>query len=346
MRATSAMPATGEGIVALGLTSTGRCVLAARDGGVAWTAPDLRLAGERFPRPEGSPEDMVPLDVAGDERWIYVLRPRGLLQRFLIAQPTPPKKTGEERRRAGARGSPQAEAEPWPGAQSCRLRRSARCLTLLSEDAARRLVLAGSHSDDQLGHLWCEDPESLAWKPLASIDRAAAESPAVPAAAAPRSRPSGPRVAEIRVDAVLSADPALWVVAEHGAVAERPALACRPDQVLAGDTVLLPAMIRLHEGTARPALVVWPAARDAGDAPARSCLFTWGDRPAGWISLQTPEIRRQRWSRTDVFPLEVALAAAPPALAGKREAIPTRWIDPERFAALARECRKLLKVLW
>ena len=33
-------------------------------------------------------------------------------------------------------------------------------------------------------------------------------------------------------------------------------------------------------------------------------------------------------------------------LAGNREPLPEKWVDPELFAALARECKKLLKVIW
>jgi hypothetical protein len=64
------------------------------------------------------------------------------------------------------------------------------------------------------------------------------------------------------------------------------------------------------------------------------------------MHLSTPSIRKQGWSRREVFPLEVALRGDPPAVAGHRPALPRRWHDPELFAALAKECKKLLKVLW
>jgi hypothetical protein len=33
-------------------------------------------------------------------------------------------------------------------------------------------------------------------------------------------------------------------------------------------------------------------------------------------------------------------------VAGRRARLPERWTDAENFQALARECKKLLKVLW
>jgi hypothetical protein len=63
------------------------------------------------------------------------------------------------------------------------------------------------------------------------------------------------------------------------------------------------------------------------------------------MPLETPQIRAQGWSRTDLFPMQVALSAVP-TVAGNRAAIPEKWVDPELFQALARECKKLLKVLW
>ena len=36
--------------------------------------------------------------------------------------------------------------------------------------------------------------------------------------------------------------------------------------------------------------------------------------------------------------------AAP--LPGHRTPLPSRWVDAELFAALGRECKKLLKVIW
>jgi hypothetical protein len=75
-------------------------------------------------------------------------------------------------------------------------------------------------------------------------------------------------------------------------------------------------------------------------------MLVWGDEPRAWMALETPEIRLQRWSRTDVFPIHVALAGVPEGVPGKRRKIDPKWIDREHFEALAKECKKLLKVLW
>ncbi|MFY0540330.1 hypothetical protein [Nannocystis pusilla] len=48
LRATSPTDVDAEGIAALGTTTTGRAVLCARDGAVAWTGKHLRVDGERF----------------------------------------------------------------------------------------------------------------------------------------------------------------------------------------------------------------------------------------------------------------------------------------------------------
>jgi hypothetical protein len=64
------------------------------------------------------------------------------------------------------------------------------------------------------------------------------------------------------------------------------------------------------------------------------------------MPLHTPAIRNQGWSRRQVFPLEAALASAPPRVPGGRRTVAESWIDRERFDSLARECKKLLKVLW
>ena len=105
-------------------------------------------------------------------------------------------------------------------------------------------------------------------------------------------------------------------------------------------------MIRLHEGTARPALLLWPGVADDEREPQSPQWLTWGDEPRGWMPLRTPDIRAQGWSRRDVFPMQIALPRAVPELAGHRAPLPDRWVDAELFAALGRECKKLLKVLW
>lgn len=351
LKRTSAGDVFAEGIVALGLTTRGRCLLGARDGAVAWTGPDMRIAGERFPRTESRRlAASSPLGLVGDERWVYVLRPRGLLQRFLIAQPAPKKKSRDDGPRPGRRKEP--EPEPLPEAQSCRLARPADCLALLSDDAGKStLVLAGSHADGHLGRLWTEDPDALEWSDLALGQRTLHEDPEPEPAAAPsfvatRSKLSGAPLREIKVDTVLAGKTAFWVTHDHGTLLDRPVETRDAGEVLPGDGLLLPAMIRFREGTARPALLLWGGVVDEErEAPAPRWL-TWGDASSGWVELDTPAIRTQRWSRTDVFPLQVALASALPEAPGRRAKIPERWADPESFQALARECKKLLKVLW
>ena len=63
------------------------------------------------------------------------------------------------------------------------------------------------------------------------------------------------------------------------------------------------------------------------------------------MPLTTPKIREQGWSRPDLFPMQVALASVP-TVSGNREALSERWSDAEHFAALASECKHLLKVIW
>jgi hypothetical protein len=348
LRSTSLEPTTAEGIVRLGSSTTGRCLLAARDGSVAWTHADLRLAGERFLTPAAArPAIGRPLDVGADERWLYVLRPRGLLHRFLLEQPRPVRAEPER----PTRGRPPVEeSPPLPDAQSCRLARPAECMALVVLDPEGvRLAFGGAVADGHLGRLWLEDPEQLEWRDLELAPRRPPADPAPPpvasGAAAPRSRPDGAPIAQLRVDDVLSIRSACWVTTDHGPLPARPTRPGTPEDVLPADTVLLPAMIRLHEGTARPALLVWPAAGDDPDEPARPTWLTWGDRPAGWIPLETPAIRAQGWTRSEVFPLQIALPGRP-ALSGRRAELPERWLDPEHFHALVRECKKLLKVSW
>ncbi|MCA9701844.1 MAG: hypothetical protein KC431_30260, partial [Myxococcales bacterium] len=125
LAATSPVPVPGEAIVCLGRTDGtrgGRVILAARDGAVAWTSADLRLAGERVP---AGKRDLTPLAVAGDERWIYVLRGRGLLQRFLVSQPPEvlraQKQSGKKRKGMPVPGQRQEEPpQPLPEAQEVR----------------------------------------------------------------------------------------------------------------------------------------------------------------------------------------------------------------------------------
>ncbi|MBL4687720.1 MAG: hypothetical protein JKY37_24200 [Nannocystaceae bacterium] len=338
LKDTSATAVSAEGIIRLAMTRNGACLLAARDGAIGWTNRALRLEGERLPQMDGDP---LPLAIGGDERWIYVLRPRSVLQRFLVAQPPEDP-------------SAKQQAAPLPQAQQCRLDRRATAMAL---GADGQLALAGPHADDHLGRLWRCDPASLPWETLRiAAGRTLVEPPPKPAPGGKgkvpsfertRTKVSGPAISEIKVDAVIGAGPqTLWVTRPQGTAVERPHSVIAAQDVMASDTVVLPAMVRFHEGTARPALVLWPGVADKARAVPSVQWLVWGDSPRGWMPLHTPNIREQGWSRREVFPMQIALRAEVPELPGRRSKIPDRWVDAEMHAALGRECKKLLKVLW
>jgi hypothetical protein len=340
LRSTSVDDVPHESIAALASTAAGAVVLAARDGAVGWTNRALRLVGERFPKIELRVS--TPLAIAGDERWIYVLRPNATLHRFLVEQPPP---------------DPDAKVEPppLPEAEATKLDKQATCMARGPDGA---LVFAGPQSDDQLGRLWRVAPDDLTWTPLPLGKRTLVEPVAAePTAdgATPHARPnfiatrsklSGPPLAQLKVDDVIAGTHPFWVTRASGTLAERPVEERKPEDVLAADALLLPAMIRFHDGVARPALLLWPGVADELREIPPLEFLAWGDRPRGWISLRTPEIRAQGWSRREVFPLQTALAVAPPVVAGRRAPVPARWTDAELFAALVKECKRLLKVLW
>ncbi|HET6584117.1 MAG TPA: hypothetical protein VFG69_11725, partial [Nannocystaceae bacterium] len=339
LRSTSTDDVPHEAIVVLATTTAGATVLAARDGGIGWTNRTLRPVGEKFPKVEL--RNSAPLAVAGDERWIYVLRPNATLHRFLVEQPPPD---------PDVKGEP----PPLPEAEVAKLDRQASCIARAPDGS---LVLAGPQADEQLGRLWRVAPDELTWSPLPLQRRVLVEpavveptegapTPARPTFIATRSKLSGPPLAQLKVDDVIGGAHPFWVTRASGTMAERPVDERKPDDVLAADMLLLPAMIRFHEGIARPALLVWPGVADElREVPPLEWL-TWGDRPRGWIPLRTPEIRGQGWSRRGVFPLQTALAVAPPNVAGRRAPVPARWVDPELFTALVKECKRLLEVLW
>ncbi len=338
-RSTSPVEVESEGIIILGTTGAGRLVLAARDGGVAWTSSGLRLEAERFPKT--ALRQATPLAVAGDERWIYVLRPRGLLQRFLVE---PPKPSDDD-----------DDAPTLPEAQEHRLRWPASAMALLEpqHSAGGRLVLGGPQAEGLLGRLWRCDPEALEWRPLALGKRALAEAPEGPVAEArkvpdftpTRSKITGAPLAQLKVDTILGARAGALITTAQGSLLERPVGERPVPDVMPADTVILPAMIRFREGTARPAVLLWPGVSDPEREPPEPTWLVWGDSPRGWTPLTTPKIREQGWSRPDLFPMQVALAGVP-AVAGNRPTLPERWSDPELFANLARECKRLLKVIW
>lgn len=368
---TSRVPVASEAITCIGRTPEGRVILAARDGAVAWTSVDLRLAGERHPA--GS--EAEPLAVAGDERWIYVLRGKGVLQRFLIAQPLPPKKPEKKRKgKMSDFGKPaEPEPEPLPETQEVRLDKIASCLLVLDDDTEpsdpdapadpatpgkKLLVLGGGKAGDQLGRLWTVDPESLAWETVPSGKRTLVEPepepepseplpPQKPSFIATKNKLAGPKIAELSVDDVVGGKVELWLTHGHGSLLERPTELRPIAEMLPGDAILLPAMVRFAEGTARPALLLWPGVVEdhEGEVP-KPRLLVWGDEPRAWMPLETPEIRTQKWSRTDVFPLQVAIPSVPQSVPGKRAKIDPKWVDRTHFEALAKECKRLLKVLW
>ncbi len=326
---TSAVEQDNEGIVAVHVDGAGRCLLGARDGGVAWTSKALRVVEERFVPKESQRR---PLALDSDDDWVYVLRTGGILDRFAL-----PKAQDD------------GEDDERPPAQTLRLERSATCLVTVP---GGKLVLAGPQSDDQLGRLWFVSADKLEWQPLSLRKRALVEEaedtdegPKKPDFTQVRSKLSGPAIATLSVDAVISGAPSFWVTRDAGAVLERPTATMEASDVLPADALVLPAMFRLREGTARPGLVVWPGA-PRGRRRGEIQLLTWGDEPRQWLSLETPSIREQGWSRRDVFPLQVALRAPAPDVAGRRPRIPGRWVDAELFDALVKECKKLLKVLW
>lgn len=348
LKATSQTPVRAEGIVKLAVSQSAYLVLASRDGAVAWTKPDLRIAQERIPEERGARRP--PLDIAVDKTHIYVLRGAGQLQRFLIRAPKPP----QARKKPGAGGRPKpAEQEAPPAlAEVCRLSRPARCLLLAGEGEERKLILGGSHADGMLGRIWETPLAKLEWEELALGARTLVEPEPEPTGkttpdfTAKRSKFSGPALSSIKVDDIIGSKVKVWATTSTGPVLDRPTLA-KPalDDLLPGDALILAAMIRMKEGTARPALLLWPGVPE-GKSILEPQWLTWGDKPAGWMVLDTPEIREQRWDRSSLFPMQVALALVPDGAPGLRERLPKRWLDPEGFAALALECKKAMKVLW
>jgi hypothetical protein len=219
-------------------------------------------------------------------------------------------------------------------------------------ESGLRLIFGGAKSQGMLGQLWGVDPETLQWTDI--------ETSARPERAPPASESAAPNFEKIRnklpdtelsvsgvdVDEVIAGKRSHWAVQASGTLLDRPVASLELDALLPGDALLLPAMIRPREGTARPALLLWPGIPEDRDADVPSFTWLcWGDDPRGWMHLATPEIRAQRWKRSELFPMQVALRVQPDA-PGKRARLPKNWIDAELFDALAKECKKMLKVLW
>jgi hypothetical protein len=279
-----------------------------------------------------------PLSLGGDDTFVYVLRPKGLLERWRIdpyRAPPPRPQVGNRR--------PEPDPEPPPEAEEVRLERAADVMALLP---GARLACAGSYADGTLGRLWAVELSALNWAPIRQgrreILEASAEQSRAPNFVATRSKLKGRTIGELTVDEVLAAAPTFHVTTGAGTVLDRP---CAPEaEILPADTLVLPAMIRFREGTARPALLMWPGTVE-GDPP-EIFFVTWGDEPRGWFSLDTPNLRVQRWRRNELFPMQISLPRVAPVAPGRRAPIPTRWVDPELFTALAAECKHQLKVLW
>lgn len=338
-----------EGITHVHVDARGRCLFAARDGAVGWTQASLRRAGERWCELPAAERTCLALDA--DAHWAYVLRPRGRLQRFLLEAPPAPEAPSNPGRGRGRPAPP--EPPPPPPIQETRLPRAASCLAVIEREGAVHLVLGGPQSDGMLGRLWLEDPASLDWEDVPERSRPLREAPRERERSAPNFEqirnklPDESRaLAKLSVDDVIGGRVGYWVVEHSGQWTERATARLDREALLPGDTLLLPAMVRTREGTVRPALLAWPGVPEDRDGePADPMWLCWGDDPRGWMPMATPQIREQRWTRSDLFPMQVSLRALPEA-PGRRARLNPRWVDKEQFDAMARECKKLLKVLW
>jgi hypothetical protein len=280
-----------------------------------------------------------------------------VLQRFLIEQPPDvraaqkkeAKRPSPPHERPGRKDEP--APEPLPEAEQVRLDRAASCVGLLDDARGPLLVFGGPRAEGKLGMAWSVEAETLPWEVIAPRERTLRDAaplvePTAPDFTPTRTKITGPALRSLAVDDVIAAR-GPWMTTSSGALLERPIAQWRRDEpILAGDVVLLPAMVRAHAGTCRPALAVWAARQRAERDTPEIGWVVWGDRPRGWIALETPQIREQRWTRSEVFPLTVALGASAPDAAGERPAVPAKWRDAELFDAMVRECRAKLEVLW
>src|SRR5690606_7996982 len=125
LKSTSIGEEEREAITVVGLTRTGANIIAARDGALGWTNRAVRVVHECYLA--GASGDVSPLAVDGDEQWVYVLRPSGVLHRFLVAAPPP---------------TPGSKEPPptLPEAQSVQLERVPTCLALTSDEIGRAHV--------------------------------------------------------------------------------------------------------------------------------------------------------------------------------------------------------------
>lgn len=327
-----------------------RVFLAAQDGAVAWTGPGLRLDASLYlAEPGPAPQ---PLALFADPRWLYVLRERGELCRYLLAPP----KLKNKSKDPWSKG--RVAKDPLPRAQRCRLGKIATTMNGRwepaapdSEDDAPRTELRFGAAKGQLGIVWSLKPESLEWENLTLGERLHSEAPvqSAPNFVATRHRFEGPRIQDfLEVDTLLNDAQGIWVSGSgSNSVLDRSIRSIAPCELMPQDSLVLAAMFRFAQGTARPGWVYWSA---KGEQPSIR-YFVWGDEPRQWIELITPELRRQKWERRSVFPMQVALSATGlEELSQQKDSrydkLPSRWQDRELFAALAKECRKLLRVLW
>lgn len=326
--------------------------LAAKDGAIAWTGPGMRLESSLYLKTPGKKARALAL--FADSRWLYVLREGATLHRYLLKD-RPLRKAATQTHNRARRAK-----DPLPRAQKARLPKRATAMTGSFEPAdpdsaddgpKTKLVLGCGHAQGQLGMVLSCTPSELEWENLELGARAQTQKPEskTPNFQATRHRFSGAAIqASLGVDEILGEGSGLWVTGSATqSVLERSVKALALDDVMPQDSLLLAAMLRFSSGIARPGWVYWSPNGDESSLR----YFVWGDTPRGWTELATPSLREQKWSRSEVFPLQVALRT--PELETLAQAqdpryarLSPRWSDAELFAAMAKECRQRLLVLW
>lgn len=332
-----------------------RLFFAACDGSVAWTGQGMRLEASLYLAKPA--RHTKPLAMYADKRWLYLLLEGGVLHRHLLTPLKLKKKDPDPRKRA------KVAHDPLPGAQKTRLPKIATAMAGhtqapnpdLNPDPNQApdtcLQFGSGQAKGQLGLVWKVKPDELDWETLALGPRQQSSPPEArsPNFVATRHRFDAPKLSDrLTVDDILTGQSELWITGNQvSRVTERSIKALGADEVMPLDSLILPAMLRLANSDARPGWVYWEPHHDT----ASLRYFVWGDNPRAWIELSTPDIRAQKWSRTDVFPLQVALrsdsiGSLPQCSDSRYAALPGAWMDPELFAAMAKECRQRLKVLW
>lgn len=328
-----------------------RLFFAAQDASLAWTGQGLRLEASLYlPKPG---RHTKPLAMFADRRWLYLLLQGGVLHRHLLTPPKLKNKEQDPRKRA------KVAQDPLPAAQKTRLPKIATAMLGQSMDRSTdpnlapetTLQFASAQAKGQLGLVWNCKPEDLDWQ---NLELGARNETKAPQAQAPsfvptRHRFEGEKLATgLSVDDILTGSPQQWVTgSQSNRIVDRSFKAIEVPELMSLDSLVLPAMLRLANSDARPGWIYWSP---SGETPSLR-YFVWGDNPRAWIELSTPELREQKWSRTEVFPLQVALRSTglhelPQSADDRYERIPAAWKDAELFAAMAKECRQRLKVLW